>query len=192
MAGLSQNDLLLMKQKIEVLAGERGDPQKAAIRMIYLKTLQDLISKLRGSTNDIQLAVSVLDQAVSQTQVQIGNVQGAVNDLQVDVNGLEGTVGQITTDVAHIQNDLAAATGDLDQLVLDISDLQIIINDLETSTGSTGAALTELKTDVAAVTVPVMQQGAVAAAPTMAQFNLLVGDVAAVRQAVVDLKNAIA
>ena len=208
MAGLTQQELLLMKQRLEELAGFRGDPRKAAIRMIYLAQLQELIGKLTKSTNDLQVLVSAINADVVEIRGDVTLIQGDVAHLQTDVGGLQSDVVLITGDIAVIQHGLADANQDLSNLQLEIGDLQTEVNGLAgviaevdqlqldvgtLQTGQTNLTNTVngIQSDVTSVAIPNMSQGSVAAAPTAAEFNALVNDVAALRQALANLKTAI-
>lgn len=195
MAGLTQNDLLRMKEKIEVLGGERGDKRKSAIRMEYLLKLQELIGNIKGSANELKLLVERIDADVGTLQGDVQAVQADVSYLQTDVGALKTDVVDITATMAEIQQDLGNASSDLQTLENDILSLQNDVNDL----ASLDARVDDLETDldgvhtaVSAVVIPDMTQGNVTAAPTDANFNALVADVAALRQSVVNLKTAIA
>lgn len=194
MAGLSQQELLVLKQKVEVLAGERGDPRNYAIRMIYLTQLQELIGKLSKSASAVQVMVDALATDIQDLGQDVTTVQGDVAALQVDVGGLQGAVVQISGDIALVQQGLDDANNDLSGLEQDIIDLQIDIGslaDLPDEVALVKGSVNSIKTDVTAVVIPNMSQGAVAAAPTAAQFNALVDDVASLRQALASMKAAI-
>ena len=50
---INMNDVRILKEKLEILAGERGDPSLAAIRVRVLGQLQELIGRLQGQTNSL-------------------------------------------------------------------------------------------------------------------------------------------
>ena len=79
----ANQEFLIIKQKVEVLAGERGDPRQAAIRMIYLSQLQNLIGKLTKSTNDLQDLVSKINEDVIDIRADVTLVQGDVATIQI-------------------------------------------------------------------------------------------------------------
>lgn len=208
MARVTDQEILTMKERLEELAGIRGDKRKAAIRMIYLTQLQELISKLTKTTIDLQNLVSDINTDVLEIRDDVTIIEGDISHLQADVGGLQGDVVQITGDIAVIQQGIADANQDLDNLQLEIGDLQTEVNGLagvtaevdqlqiDVGTLQTGQAnlsndVNGIKTDVNAVSIPTMSQGSVAEAPTAAQFNALVSDVAALRQALASIKTAI-
>ena len=204
----ANQEFLIIKQKVEVLAGERGDPRQAAIRMIYLSQLQNLIGKLTKSTNDLQDLVSKINEGVLDIRADVTLVQGDVATIQIQVGDIQGDIIQITGDIATIQQALSDANANLDNLELDIiqlqnnvnglsgvtadvDQLQLDVGNLQTAQASTQNEVTEIKTDVTAVAIPTMSQGAVASPPTAAQFNNLVSDVAALHTALLSMKTAI-
>lgn len=194
MAVLSQQELLIIKQKVEILSGERGSPEQAAIRMIYLARLQELIGKLSQSATDVQLVVDKLTVDVGSVQAAIQSVQTDVTYIQTDVVDLKDDVVLLTTNIAQVQSGLASATIDLAALEQSIVDIQTDIGGLS-GLPATVAALqlnvNTIKSDVTAVVIPVMSQGAVSGAPTQSEFNNLVGDVAALRAAIANIRTAI-
>ena len=205
---LSLQQLLTMKQTIEVLAGERGDPEKAAIRMIYLKQLQDLVTRISMQANGIQSKIVVLDQNLQTTQQTIAFIQSDVDDLSTDVLNLQADLAtvqsglgdanadlaQLNSDIASIQiaiSNLATLESDVDTLQTNVSTLQTNVSSLQTGQSNLSNEVSEIKSDVTLVNIPTMQQGNVSAAPTAAEFNTLVADVTALRTALSSLKTAI-
>ncbi len=184
---ISMNDLRILKEKLEILTGERGDPQLAAIRMRVLGQLQELISKLRISATDLQNDINTLDQGLQSTQSQLNTVQTDVATLDGNVNTLQSSVTALQGDIASIQTDLSTAQTTLTQLDADIAALQTDVGGLATLSGN----FDQIQTDVTAVSIPGATQGTVAAAPTAAEFNQLLSDVNALRTALTNLKNAI-
>jgi len=191
---INMNDLRILKEKLEILTGERGDPNLAAIRVRVLGQLQELISKLRISATDLQNDINTLDQSLQSTQSQLNTVQTNVGTLQTDVAALDGNVstlqGNVTalqSDIAAIQTDLSTAQTTLSQLDADIAALQTNVGGLATLSDN----FDQIQTDVTAVSIPGATQGAVAAPPTAAEFNQLLSDVNALRTALTNMKNAI-
>lgn len=191
---INMNDLRILKEKLEILTGERGDPQLAAIRVRVLGQLQELISKLRISATELQNDINTLDLGLQSTQSQLDTVQTNVGTLQTDVAALDGNVStlqsSVTTlqgDIATIQTDLSTAQTTLSQLDADIAALQTDVGGFATLSDN----FDQIQTDVTAVSIPGATQGAVAAPPTAAEFNQLLSDVNALRTALTDLKNAI-
>ena len=177
---INMNDLRILKEKLEILTGERGDPQLAAIRMRVLGQLQELISKLRISATELQNDINTLDLGLQGTQLQLDTVQSNVGTLQSSVTTIQG-------DIASIQTDLSTAQTTLSQLDADITALQTDVGGLATLS----TRFDQMQTDVTGVSIPSPAQGTIAAAPTAAQFNGLVSDIAALTNAVTALKNAI-
>lgn len=191
---INMNDLRILKEKLEILTGERGDPQLAAIRVRALGQLQELISKLRISATDLQNDINTLDQSLQSTQSQLNTVQTNVGTLQTDVAALDGNVstlqGNVTSlqsDIAAIQTDLSTAQTTLAQLDADIAALQTDVGGLATLSDN----FDQIQMDVTAVSIPGATQVTVAAPPTAAEFNQLLSDVNALRTALTNLKNAI-
>lgn len=169
-----------LKEKVEILAGERGNPEFAAIRVRVLGQLQELISKLRISATDLQNDINTIDQNLQTTQTQLDTLESSVTFLQNDVNAVQ-------TDISTIQTDLSTAQTTLTQLDADIATLQSDVGGLATLS----TRFDQMQTDVTGVSIPSPAQGTIAAAPTAAQFNGLVSDIAALTNAVTSLKNAI-
>lgn len=176
-----------IKELVEVLAGLRGDPSKAAIRMAKIGQLNELIGSLKGSATDVQQKLSVLNEQVASTLQQVGTLQNTVNFLQNDVDGVQQDVIGLQENVANIQQELSDAQLDLGAINQQISDIQQDLSGLS----DVKNRLDTLQADVGAVSVPAMTQGPVAAPPTAAQFNALVTDVGNLRQALLDLISAI-
>lgn len=184
----------ILKEKVEILAGERGDPNLAAIRVRVLGQLQELISKLRISATDLQNDINTLDQSLQSTQSQLNTVQTNVGTLQTDVAALDSDVstlqGNVTTlqgEIATVQTDLNTAQTTLTQLDADIAALQTDVGGLATLSDN----FDQIQMDVTAVSIPGATQVTVAAPPTAAEFNQLLSDVNALRTALTNLKNAI-
>ena len=191
---LSLQQLLTMKQTIEVLAGERGDPEKAAIRMIYLKQVQDLVTRISMQTNGIQSKITVLDQNLQTTQQTVAFIQGDVDDLSTDVVNLQTTLATVQSGLGDANADLAQLNSDIASIQIAISNLatlQTNVSSLQTGQSNLSNEVGTIKSDVTLVNIPTMQQGNVSAAPTAAEFNTLVADVAALRTALSNLKTAI-
>ena len=184
---INMNDLRILKEKLEILTGERGDPQLAAIRMRVLGQLQELISKLRISATDLQNDINTLDQGLQSTQSQLNTVQTDVASLDGNVNTLQSSVTTLQGDISAIQTDLSTAQTTLTQLDADIAALQTDVGGLATLSNN----FDQIQTDVTAVSIPGATQGTVAAPPTAAEFNQLLSNVNALRTALTDLKNAI-
>ena len=191
---LSLQQLLTMKQTIEVLAGERGDPEKAAIRMIYLKQVQDLVTRISMQTNGIQSKITVLDQNLQTTQQTIAFIQSDVDDLSTDVVNLQAGLAAVQSGLGDANADLAQLNSDIASIQIAISNLatlQTNVSSLQTGQSNLSNEVSAIKSDVTLVNIPTMQQGNVSAAPTAAEFNTLVADVAALRTALSNLKTAI-
>lgn len=176
-----------IKELVEQLAGLRGDPNKAAIRMAKIGQLNELIGSLKGSATDVQQKLGVLNEQVASTLQQVGTLQNTVNFLQNDVDGVQQDVTDLQGNVANIQQELADAQLDLGAINQQITDIQQDLNGLS----DVKNRLDTLQADVGAVNVPTMTQGAVSAPPTAAQFNALVTDVGNLHQALVNLIAAI-
>lgn len=191
---LSLQQLLTMKQTIEVLAGERGDPEKAAIRMIYLKQVQDLVTRISMQTNGIQSKITVLDQNLQTTQQTVAFIQSDLATIQSGLGDANADLAQLNSDIASIQiaiSNLATLESDVDTLQTNVSTLQTNVSSLQTGQSNLSNEVSAIKSDVTLVNIPTMQQGNVSAAPTAAEFNTLVADVAALRTALSSLKTAI-
>ena len=109
-----------------------------------------------------------------------------------DIRGHFGT--QLNSDIASIQNaisNLATLESDVDTLQTNVSTLQTNVSSLQTGQSNLSNEVSAIKSDVTLVNIPTMQQGNVSAAPTAAEFNTLVADVAALRTALSSLKTAI-
>ena len=184
---ISMNDLRILKEKLEILTGERGDPQLAAIRMRVLGQLQELISKLRISATELQNDINTLDQNLQGTQSQLNTVQTDVATLDGNVNTLQFNVTSLQSDIAAIQTDLSTAQTTLAQLDADIAALQTDVGGLATLSDN----FDQIQTGVTAVSISGATQGTVAAPPTAAEFNQLLSDVNALRTALTNMKNAI-
>lgn len=176
-----------LKEKVEILAGERGNPEFAAIRVRVLGQLQELISKLRISAKDLQNDINTIDQNLQGTQTQLDTLESSVTFLQNDVNAVQTDVTTLQTDISTIQTGLSTAQTTLTQLDADIATLQSDVGGLATLS----TRFDQMQTDVTGVSIPSPAQGTIAAAPTAAQFNGLVSDIAALTNAVTALKNAI-
>ena len=176
-----------LKEKVEILAGERGNPEFAAIRVRVLGQLQELISKLRISAMDLQNDINTIDQNLQTTQTQLDTLESNVTFLQNDVNAVQTDVTTLQTDISTIQTDLSTAQTTLTQLDADIATLQSDVGGLATLS----TRFDQMQTDVTAVSISGATQGTVAAPPTAAEFNQLLSNVNALRTALTDLKNAI-
>lgn len=187
MSSINMQEYQKLKELVEVLAGLRGAKDQAAIRLSYLSKLQDLIGSLKGSTNDIQLKLEALNTQLTQTQQQIGGLTNQVNFLQADVDGLQGTVNNLQIDIGNVQNSLNDAQTELGNINDQIAEIQLDLSGLGTLTDR----LNQLQADVGNVSIPAATASSASAPPTAAQYNALLTDVNALRQALIDLKNGI-
>lgn len=187
MAGPNFQEWQKIKELVEQLAGLRGDPTKAAIRMAKIGQLNELIGSLKGSAVDVQQKVNTLDQQVANTVQQVGTLQNTVNFLQNDVDGVQQDVIGLQNDVGTIQQGLSDAQLDLDTINQQIADIQLDLSGLS----DVKNRLDTLQADVGTVSVPALTSAPVSAPPTAAQFNAVVTDLGNLRQALLDLISAI-
>lgn len=169
----ANQEFLIIKQKVEVLAGERGDPRQAAIRMVYIDKLQELVERLSISTINMQKVIGGLNTDVS-------GIVTSIDKIEVDLKSAQDGLLEINNELAILKDDLDTLNGLHDELEIVKGSVDSVTNDVST-----------LKQDVSLVIVPAMNQGNIAAAPTAAQFNNLVADVGNLRSAIIAIKDAI-
>lgn len=184
---MNLNELRLIKEKLEILTGERGDPQRAAIRMIYMKNLQELIGKLKGDTTELQLSIEALNADLDATQSQLTTLQSNVGFLQADVDAAQADITGLQNNISSIQSDISTANANLTQLNSDIATIQTEIDGLV----GLETRFNTMQSDVNAVSIPAATATSISTTPTAAQYNALLDDVNALRTALTNLKNAI-
>ena len=169
----ANQEFLIIKQKVEVLAGERGDPRQAAIRMIYIDKLQELVERLSISTINMQKVIGGLNTDVS-------GIVTSIDKIEVDLKSAQDGLLEINNELAILKDNLDTLNGLPDELEIVKGSVDSVTNEVST-----------LKQDVSLVIVPAMNQGNIAAAPTAEQFNNMVADVGNLRSAIIAIKDAI-
>lgn len=185
---ITPNELRRLKETVEVLAGERGDPRKAAIRMGTLGALQSLIAELKNADTSSEGTLAEMNLTLSETRRQLGDVQSSVSGLVSDLSELSSGSAQA---LQKIQGELLSAQQSIGTVQQEIGIVQQGISGLQADNDALGQQLAALIAASAAVSIPEPQQGEIEGTPTAGDFNALVQDLAGLFQVVTDLKNAI-
>lgn len=197
---LSDAELRIMKEKIEILNGDRGDKArgKSALRREDITAVEKIVVTNKASTSDLSKKLE---------------------ELIVEVQAAKDDITDIETWKAATEITLGTLTDDLDQAKADIDSIELIVADIQTGLGNanlaidglqaTTAALTDdlsdavvllgqvkdavdgIKSRATSVSVPAITSVAITAAPTAGEYNALRTDVINLRTALVSLKSAI-
>lgn len=100
------------QQKLQVLAGERGDPLDHALRRRQLEEVQTLIGQLKKQASDItarlaaaQSDILSLGSAISDAQAALDGLADAIADVEAILAGLAGVQDELDglkTDIAAV------------------------------------------------------------------------------------------
>lgn len=189
-----------LKEVVEVLNGDRGDKAKsqAALRRAQLQEVETFIATVKESAAAIRKELEVLVEEVREAQgdileltARIGNaeqnlqiLEDELAALQLEVTALDGRIQTLQTQADGIELQLTDAQGQITAVTGDLTSLQTTVNGVRDM-------LNGIRTRVGAVDIPSLTSSAVAAPPTAGDYNALRNDVAAMRQALLDLKSAI-
>lgn len=194
-------DWRVLKEKVEILNGDRGDGAKAALRVGEAKDLREFIANLRRGTADVQkdLAIAMtslaaLSENLSAVQLQLDDAEEQLTTTTEGLADAQDALDALEPTVAALGESLAAAEAAilaLGDIAGEVDDLQTSVGTLITTVAGQGAAINDIKTDAAAVAVPAATASTVGAAPTAAEHNALLDDVAGLRTALTNLKAAI-
>lgn len=173
-----------LREKVEILYGDRGDRRKAAMREGDAEDLREFIARLRKGTADVQKDLAVAVETLTQLSTDLDTIGASLDETRTDLDqtkaGLEAAQGTLTalqSSLSSVQDAIAAA--------------QSAIDTLDQSGAAVAQDLLTLKTATAAVTIPDMASDDVVAAPTAAEHNLLRADVVAMRDALTAMRAAV-
>jgi hypothetical protein len=156
-------------QKLAVLLGERGDAKDHALRRSHLAEVQKLIAVVTIQARVLQIALTV--------------AEAAIDVVEGDITSINGDIAAINGEVVAINSSLGAAQAALDGILTDLAGITSAIAVIP----SHSAALAAL----GAVGVPgITATNAAGDAPTDAEFNLVVDDLAALQASQDPLRRA--
>lgn len=174
-----------MKEKVEILNGDRGDRRKSAMREGDAQDLREFIANLRKGTADVQKdladAVSLLDQLGEN----IATISGSLDETKADVEATTQALGTAQQLLSQLQLSLSTVQSS-------IVDAQASIDALDQSGAAVAADLSALKAGAGSVTIPPVTSAPVSAPPTASEHNALLDEVIAQRDALIALKAAVA
>lgn len=182
---ISAQEMRVIKEKVEVLNGDRGNRRLAALRTGDGQDLREFIAKLRKGTADVQrdLAIAVETQAalaasLATTQDDLATTNSALAAAQDALTALDASLTSISGDVATLETAITTA--------------QDAIDALGDSGATIAADVADIRAGAAAVTIDAATASTVAAPPTAAEHNALLADVDALRVALTAIKAAVA
>ena len=171
-------DWRVIKEKVEILFGQRGDKRLAAMRMGDAIDLREFIAALRKGTADVQR--------------DLGDAQAALESLSSSLSSTQADLADANTAISDAQASLATLTGDLSSLQSDLDAAQEAIEALGDNGATIAADVEDIRTGAAAVSVPDIAAVTVGAPPTAAEYNALLSDVTNLQTALVALRAAVA
>lgn len=174
----------VIKEKVEVLFGNRGDARKAAMRAGDAIDLREFIAQLRKGTADVQKDLADAVAQLEQLETNLGELG----------ESLDETKGELATTqegLAAAQQQLGGLQSTLMSVQQAIEAAQQAITALDQSGAAVAQELDALQAAAGAVNVPALISAQVDAPPTAAEFNLLWADVFAMRSALIDLRTAV-
>lgn len=197
---ISDAEFRRLKETVEILSGERGDSKKsqAALRQVQLQDVQRFITDVKDSAAAIRKNLEDLVGEVHEAQedirdltARIGNAEDNLVILEDDLIALQGDVSALDGRIQTLQGQADDIEGQLGQAQQQITTVTGDLTNLQDTVKGVRDMISGIRTRVGAVSVPNLSSSTVAAPPTAAEYNALQGDVAAMRQALIDLKGAI-
>ena len=175
---LTESDLLRIKEKVEVLNGDRRAAlDKRAFRYGEIRDLEEFIAKLRGGAAELGGKVESIGIDAQEIRATLERAVNDIGALQGDVGELRASINAASQEIQLLQNRISAARMDIDAVVGNTSTVQ---QDLET-----------IRKDMTRLNVPGQTSINVAATPTAEQFNKAVADIGALVIAVRNIKGII-
>lgn len=190
-----------LREKVEVLNGDRGDKDRsqAALRRAQLAEVQQFVATLKKSAEELRKTLEGVasELAISQGDIlelaaRIGHaednlqiLEDDLDKLQGEVTDLDGRIESLQGQADDIESQLASAKGQIADVTGDLTALQSAVNGVRDTVAA-------IRQRAATVDVPSLSSSTVAAPPTAGDYNALQGDVAAMRQAILNLKAAVA
>lgn len=177
MVAQTNHEFSRLKEKVEILNGERGDRNKAALRRSDLSQIQTLLAFLRQNGGDMTATIAAMQQSIVSVQAALNTAQQAISDLNIDLGVVQSALSDAETAISTLQDDLETLQTGLDDLVDQVQGIETDLSDL--------------KVAAAAVSIPALSSTPISSAPTDADFNTLLSDLTNVRQALSQLQAAI-
>lgn len=170
-------DYRVLKEKVEILFGQRGDKRMAAMRAGDAIDLREFIAALRKGTADVQRDLKDAEASLETLANSLSTTQSNLADTNSALASAQSTLGTLAGNVASLQADIETAQDAIDTL------------------GDSGALISarvdDIQSAVGAVPVPTLTSADAAAAPTMGEHNALRADVVALTSALASLISAI-
>jgi chromosome segregation ATPase len=184
-ASVEQNQLFRqLKEKVEILNGDRGDQRKAAMRQGDAQDLREFIANLRKGTADVQKDLADAVDKLNQLGTTLDQVEQSLDDTKADLEQTEQALVAAQATLSTLQQTLTSVQSSIEQA-------QQSIEALDQSSAAVASELAALRAAATGVTVPDVSAVAVSAPPTAAEYNALLGDLIAMRTALLSLKAAI-
>lgn len=179
-----------LREKVEVLNGDRGDAQKT-MRAVRYKDFLTLTTSLSSTSS----GVSSLNQSISDLQTQINSIKNDGTSNSSDITTIKAQIATLMADddsqqgeIAALQTWKATATGQISALQTGLT----ATNTAATALATRVTNLESAQTAANGVTLDDVTSADVTDAPTAADFNALRADVIALRTTVEQLIEAFA
>ncbi|CAM8655099.1 hypothetical protein [Sphingobium cupriresistens] len=171
-------DWRVIKEKVEILFGNRGDKRLAAMRIGDALDLREFIAALRKGTADVQRDLGAAEDSLLALSESLSTTQSDLADTNEALTAAQETLGTLSSDLGTLQEAIQAAQEAIDAL------------------GDSGATIAEevsdIRTGASGVTVSPIGAVPVGAVPTAAEYNALLTDVSNLRSALESLRAAVA
>lgn len=105
---LTDSELRVLREKVEVMTGERGDRQRRALRASELQTIEEYVAALRTTTAKLTAQVAALSAASSTIQANVTAVE--VPFMTAETIGMAPTAAdynKVVADLGALQMTLA-------------------------------------------------------------------------------------
>lgn len=150
-------------EALQRLAGERGGRPSAAVLQRQAEALEAIIAASLRNLDATQAVLTEAQQELEVVQQDQGNLAGRLTAAEGDITALSSSLSTLSGDLTALSEDLTALAG----------------------------TVSALRAAAAAVSVPALASADITDPPDETDYNDLRADVAALRQAVLDLKGAV-
>lgn len=177
-----------LREKVEVLNGDRGDRTRRALRVGEMANLQELLAALRRGATELDSRIGVIASNVQTAEGDVAALDAALAALDGTVLGFDAaltavydSLGTLNVVVTNQGNAAAALTTRVTAAESAIGDADTAATALALRVTATEGDIEDIQTAVGAVVAATITATTIAGAPTAADYNKVVDDIAALR-----------
>ncbi len=101
------------------------------------------------NTDDVEIDISSLQDAVDGLTTDVANVQSGVGGVQTSVDGVQGGVNGLTSDVANVQTSVDGVQGGVNGLTSDMANVQTSVDGVQGSVDDLADSISALESMIA-------------------------------------------